>query len=241
MRHINLLDPPKREVSPYTPLLQMAVPVLLVAVVSIGWAVYARHQLGVAKLRLNEIEAHIRPVREEESQLQAGMGAEQKNAALHERIDQAQAQLAARQRVQSALQRGELGSTQGFSTLMQAFARQTVSGTWLTAIVLNNSARDIMIHGQTLDPEAVARMVRKLREEPALAGRGIGTLCLLPYEKKQSGEASAPRSASRTYEFALASYSLMAEPPHAASDAASASAPVADDVPCTLVLDALNR
>ena len=190
-RHINLLDPSKKIRSPYTTVLQMAVPVALVLLVMGSWAATVRFQLGATKQKLQQVEAQKQPINEQLTQLQAGLGIEQVNANLRERLERAQAQLKARTDIQTALLRGDLGSTQGFSEFMRAFARQTVPGLWLTGLKLDNGGRDITLVGRTLSADAVATLVRQLRAEPALRGRAIATLRVAPLPPPEKTEQRA--------------------------------------------------
>ncbi|MDB5814750.1 MAG: putative Mannose-sensitive agglutinin biosis protein MshI [Rhodocyclales bacterium] len=193
-RHINLLDPPQKKASPYRTALQMGVPIVLVLLVMGTWGAVVRIQLASVKQRLSEAEAKTRPLNEQLAQTQAGMGVEQVNAGLRERLERAQAQLKARKDIQTALRRGDLGSSQGFSEFMRAFARQTVSGLWLTGLKLENGGHDITLTGRALNAEAVATLVAQLRAEPALRGRSIATMHLAPVRDKKE-EASVDKTA----------------------------------------------
>lgn len=206
MRHINLLDAPQKVRSPYTTAVHMGLPILLVLAVMGGQALYARAQLANAQRELDMVEAEIRPVREQLSQMQAGMGAEQANAALREQITRASAQLQSRQKIQSALQRGELGSTQGFSGVLESLARQTVPGAWLTGIRLEQGGQAFVLTGRTLNAEAVASMVLALHNESSFKGRSVGRLELSPLREPDEG-ASGPRAL--VYSFRIASTGVL--------------------------------
>ena len=214
-RHINLLDPPQKKRSPYTTALQMGVPIVLVLLVMGTWGAVVRFQLGSIKQQLAETESQIRPVREQLSQIQAGMGVEQVNALLRERLEHAQAQLKARNDIQTALQRGDLGSTHGFSEFMRAFAHQTVAGVWLTGLRLENGGQDITLVGRAVNAEAVATLLRQLRAEPALAGKPIATMHVSPLRPKDEEQepASQPVAAlPKVYEFEISSIPPPSEP-----------------------------
>jgi Tfp pilus assembly protein PilN len=198
-RHINLLDPPQKTPSPYKTALQMGVPIALVLLVMGSWGAVVRIQLASLKQRLTATEEQTRPVREQLTQMQAGLGVDQVNASLREQLERAEAQLKARKDIQTALQRGDLGSSQGFSEFMRAFARQTVSGVWLTGLKLENGGHDITLTGRALNAEAVATLVRQLRAEPALKGRSIETMRVAPMPPPaKNDEAVAQKIASMT-------------------------------------------
>jgi Tfp pilus assembly protein PilN len=219
-RHINLLDPPQKKRSPWETALQMGVPIALVLLVMGTWALVVHFQLASVKQQLFELEGQMRPVSEQLTQMQAGMGVEQVNATLRERLERAEAQLKARKDIQTALRHGDLGSSQGFSEVMRAFARQTVAGLWLTGLRLENGGRDITLAGRALNAEAVATLVRQLRAEPVLRGRSIATMRVAPMPAppqtdtvdataaaaaESSQPQAAPVSVPRIYEFQISS------------------------------------
>lgn len=213
-RHINLIDPPRKTCSPYFKVQQMGVPILIVLLAMGSWGGWMRLRVALAKQKLNAVETQLQPAQEQLNRIQAGLGAEQINAELREQLAKAELNLKARKDIQTALQRGELGATQGFSGMLSAFARQTVPGLWLTGMTLDGGGRDIALSGQALQADAVAALVRALHTEPILSGRAIATLKIAPAPAENTVGVNAtavdmagpaPGRPGATYEFQISS------------------------------------
>jgi cell division protein FtsL len=132
-------------------------------------------------------------------------------------LSAAQSSLEQRRSALQLLNAGGLGNLAGYSPTLQAFARQSKSGLWLTGITLNH--RDIALRGRALSPELVPIYLLRLNHEEALQGRSFRALEIqrpLESEKAVTGvqpnaTAAMPRSASYV-EFALASAEGIAAP-----------------------------
>jgi hypothetical protein len=64
--------------------------------------------------------------------------------------------------------------TDGFSSRLEALARQSVDGLWLTGMVLNRN--DVLLKGRTLTPSLIPVYVQRLDREPSLQGNGFKAL-----------------------------------------------------------------
>jgi hypothetical protein len=124
-----------------------------------------------------------------------------------------QASLEQRRSALQLLNGGGLGNTTGYSPTLEAFARQSLTGLWLTGVTLNH--RDMAIRGRALDPELVPTYLLRLNHEQALQGRSFRALEIQrPLEAATPSVSTlavtapatpaAPRSVSYV-EFALAS------------------------------------
>lgn len=65
-----------------------------------------------------------------------------------------------------------------FSAYLEALARQTLDGLWLTTIDLGRSASDIRLTGQTRAGERVPEYLQRLSNEPAFNGSEFHTFTL---------------------------------------------------------------
>jgi hypothetical protein len=131
-----------------------------------------------------------------------------------------QASLEQRRSALQMLNGGGLGNTAGYSPTLEAFARQSLMGLWLTGVTLNH--RDMAIRGRALDPELVPTYLLRLNHEQALQGRSFRALEIQrPFEPVQLSAGAlavptpaapaAPRPAAYV-EFALASAEGIAAP-----------------------------
>ena len=110
------------------------------------------------------------------------------------------AEATAQREIISALKNGVIGNTRGYSEYMQAFARQTLNGLWLTGFNIAGDATQMSISGAALSPEMVPGYILRLNNEKVMRGKTFASLQMqLPKE-----DASKP--ASRPYlEFTLQS------------------------------------
>lgn len=88
----------------------------------------------------------------------------------------AEAALQGREQVRQALSGGKLGSSEGFSGYLKAFARQARDGLWMVGLQLSGGGRNIALEGRTLDPDGIPPYIRGLNEEPTLRGRSFAAL-----------------------------------------------------------------
>ena len=85
-------------------------------------------------------------------------------------LERLTATLLRQQRLIEVLEEKPLGSTDGFSEVLGALARQRRSGLWLTEITINRVSDAIELVGSSVDPALLAPYLLQLGEEEALAG-----------------------------------------------------------------------
>ncbi|SFD95406.1 PilN domain-containing protein [Massilia yuzhufengensis] len=126
-----------------------------------------------------------------------------KNATLASEITEADNQLAALRHVSGVLQRGELGDTNGYAGYLKAFARQGLTGLWLTSLSI--AGKDIGIKGRTTDPALVPGYISRLTQEPLLQGKSFASLQIGQAAPLQSLDADGKpvRSEAPYVEFSL--------------------------------------
>lgn len=90
---------------------------------------------------------------------------------VEQEIARLSATLADQQRLIEVLREQPLGSTEGFSEYLAAFARRHGRGLWLTELTINGASRAIELVGQTIDAELVPAYLLELGKEEALAGQ----------------------------------------------------------------------
>lgn len=95
---------------------------------------------------------------------------------LQKDVAMAEAALKDRQQVLAFIQGGTFGYAQGFSGYMEAFARQSMKGLWLTGFTINDSVNQIKISGRALKPNLVPQYISGLGLEPVFKGREFAAL-----------------------------------------------------------------
>lgn len=91
-------------------------------------------------------------------------------SSLDAEITRLEGELVAKQRIQEILKRGVFSNTRGFSDYFASFARQSVTGVWLTGFDITGAADQMTLAGRTTNPELVPRYMQKLSSEKTLSG-----------------------------------------------------------------------
>jgi hypothetical protein len=73
---------------------------------------------------------------------------------------------------------------------MRAFARQTLSGVWLTGFSIGADGGEMTISGRALNPDLVPSYIARLNKEPLLQGRKFAQFAV-----KQTAGEQAPVAA----------------------------------------------
>jgi hypothetical protein len=141
-------------------------------------ALAAVDEVRVARLQ-GEADAGARRVAQAEKRLAEATVAyppRARDAHLAAELQDADAEHAALQRVRERIERGELGDTHGYAEDFRALARQSVDGLWLTGVTIAGS--DIGVRGRALDPALVPGYLTRLRNEPVLQGKVVGSMLI---------------------------------------------------------------
>jgi hypothetical protein len=82
----------------------------------------------------------------------------------------------------------------GFAARLEALARQSVEGLWLTGMVLRQD--DVVLKGRALQPQLIPLYVQRLDREPSLQGRAFKALEVVrPIDKAARAAAAAAATA----------------------------------------------
>jgi type IV pilus assembly PilN-like protein len=123
---------------------------------------------------------------------------------LEEDIKVAEAELKGLQELTGAVQTEVAGGNEGFSRYLAAFARQPVSGLWLTGFTV--AGDDLEVRGRALKAELLPVFIRRLAREDVLKGRGFSEVSVAARAEapKPGPAAGAPEAPQRYVEFSLA-------------------------------------
>ena len=91
-------------------------------------------------------------------------------------LQRAEAYLQGRERMREVLESGALGSQDGFSEFLRAFARQAQDGLWMVGLQMAEGGRNITLEGRTINPEQIPGYIRGLNSESTLRGRAFEAL-----------------------------------------------------------------
>jgi hypothetical protein len=84
---------------------------------------------------------------------------------------------------------------EGFSRYMAAFARQNVSGVWLTAFNVGGKGDTVVVKGRALNPDLVPAYIKSLNLDETMRGRVVSELRLVAREEPLVAPVPAPQTA----------------------------------------------
>ena len=158
--------------------------------VTVGFAAYENYQLRAMESQAAKVNALFK---------QSGLAPTGKpdeprkpSPELEARVSELEAQLKARQEVVDALQKGLVGTTNGFSEYMRVFSRQNVQGVWLTGFDIAAGGDDLTIMGRALNADLVPAYLQRLNREAAIQGRGFGSMVISQPVQTSRPEQPAP-------------------------------------------------
>jgi hypothetical protein len=119
-------------------------------------------------------------------------------------VAEAQRALVQRRAALQVLAASPIDNQGGFAARLEALARQSVDGLWLTGMVLRQD--DVVLKGRALQPQLIPVYVQRLDREPSLQGRAFRALEVVrPLEKPgraasaaAEGDASLPAPPARS-------------------------------------------
>lgn len=173
-QNINLYDPSlrtRRDLLGLEPVLAMVVAAIVVVAAAGAWSRAAAARLeSVAAGGAAEVQA-----------LQAGVQAKATKAsttkpelALQAQVAQAQRTLLEHRSALQALASSPVDREGGFAVRLEALARQSVDGLWLTGMQLHQD--DVVLKGRALQPHLIPVYVQRLDREASLQGRSFKAL-----------------------------------------------------------------
>lgn len=119
---------------------------------------------------------------------------------LEEEIRKLEAQVATQQSLVETLKSGAIGNTTGYSEYLRAFARQVVSGLWLSGFNIEGDGAQISLKGGALNPSLVPVYIQRLNREKVMQGKSFAALQMREPQKE-----GGKQKAGRYVEFALQS------------------------------------
>lgn len=118
--------------------------------------------------------------------------ARSQGSVLAEETARVEGQLQLRRALLADLRSGAGGGASGYSPILSALARHTVSGVWLTGVAVGGEASELVLKGRVLDGRLVPAYIVSLGKDAAFEGRSVQQLQLA---LKEAPKAAAPASA----------------------------------------------
>lgn len=199
-QQINLFNPiflkQKKHFSARTMLQGMLIIVLGIA------AVYALQVYQLGTLRTQERTMRAQAEQATQQLITASGGKASKG--LEDEVKRAETDLKTVQEMSGAVEEEVATGNEGFSRYLAAFARQPVSGLWLTGLTV--AGDDLEVRGRALRPDLLPVFIRKLSREELLKGKGFTAVSVAAKTETPGAGASQPgatQAPQRFVEFSL--------------------------------------
>jgi hypothetical protein len=132
---------------------------------------YVVYQTMDLKQQLEAGNANIASEQAKLDSLNADFSSKRSGLTYEQELKNLEAELSAQREIINALKSGVIGNTQGYSVYMQAFARQIVSGLWLTGFSIEGDAKQMSLSGGVLSPDLVPGYILRLNKEQVMRGK----------------------------------------------------------------------
>jgi len=182
----------------------------LILFCSILFYVYAVYQSGQLEQQQTEVNKSIAAEQNRLAGLSADFSRQRSGLTIEQELKKIEAEALAQREIINALKSGVIGNTKGYSVYMQAFARQTISGLWLSGFSIDGDATQMSISGSVLSPELVPAYIMRLNKETVMRGKSFASLEMqlpkIEINRQETGKTEANKFATPQYlEFVLQS------------------------------------
>lgn len=145
-------------------------------------AVFTRWQVSELQAPARETAATLQAQHTAIQELARQVDTLQPDAKLVADVGVTQATLEQRQAALQMLRAGGLGYQEGHAGTLQAIARQSLDGLWITGLVLDR--KDMALRGRAINPELIPAYIGRLNREPAMQGRSFRAIDIArPFEE----------------------------------------------------------
>lgn len=187
-QQINLYQPMFRKQKKVFSAATMLQICLFFIIVFAGLYGYEMYRLGPFKEQLSKVNNDLQRLSEQMQNLNKQQTKKAKSALLQKEIARVSNELKQRRHIQQILETHEFGNDKGFSSYMEALARQHVDGSWLTRIVISQGGASVKLQGKTLSSEFVPIYLQQLSKEQVLAGISFNVMELKRPEKGENND-----------------------------------------------------
>ncbi len=199
-QQINLFNPQLLRQKQYFSVLTMLQALALILLGSALFYAYAVYQVQLLTQQSEEAAKRYAAEQARLARYAENFSPQQSQQLLEGELKKLEAQAVVQRELIATLKSGAIGNTSGYSEYMRAFARQTISGLWLTGFSINGDAVQMSMNGGALNPELVPGYIKRLSQEKVMRGKEFAALQMWQH-KAESG-----KPAGRQYlEFTLQS------------------------------------
>jgi hypothetical protein len=177
-QQLNLFDPALLRKRDWLALANVVMLALLLLVAVAVAATVVRRDVPSLTAQVATNENQLKLMREQVIVLGQRVANRKPDQRLENELSENRLLLDARNAVLTALRQRMDPSAGSFAEYLRGFARQSVSGLWLTGIAVDAASHGMEIRGRTIDPALLPEYIQRMNKEPAFQGRAFSALKL---------------------------------------------------------------
>lgn len=175
-QQINLFNPIFLKQKKYFSVLAMLQALVLIVLGSGLFYGYADYQVKLLEKQLKETSKRSADEKLRVAKMQTEFSPQKSGQLLQDELKKLEAESAAQKEILDTLKTGVIGNTEGYSEYLRAFARQTVSGLWLTGFAIEGDGAQMSLGGAALTPQLVPVYIQRLSKEKVMKGKTFSSL-----------------------------------------------------------------
>jgi hypothetical protein len=175
-QQINLFNPvflkQKKHFSAVT-MLQAFVLIILGSTLFYGYAVY---QVKLLAKQTDEMNARYLKEQNRFARAANEFSPQRAQKILDDELKLVEMQASEQGAVIATLKSGAIGNTQGYSEFMNAFARQSIRGLWLTGFSIKGDGSQMNLQGGAVNPKLLPEYIQRMNREAVMRGKSFAAL-----------------------------------------------------------------
>ena len=175
-QQINLFNPIFLRQKKYFSFVTILQALALVLIGAMSFYAYAVFQTGRLSKEVDEANKRLVQEKARLSLVGVEFGPRKKNLELEKQVVELEKKVKEREDILGIQKGGGIGQGRGFSEYMRAFARQSVSGLWLTNFNMSGGGSKMIVVGRALRPDLVPDYLKRLGNERIMRGQPFSTL-----------------------------------------------------------------
>ena len=173
-QQVNLFNPVFLKEKKHFSATTMGQALVIIVVFILALFAFARYQTWRLDQEASRVAAQLKEAQRQLATL-AGYAARKKNPLLEDKVTQMQRDVVALKQAFVRLRSDKIGTQQGYSDYLRAFASQIVQGVWLTGFSIEGAGNAMGLQGAALKPELVPLYMNRLKRESVLQGKAFAT------------------------------------------------------------------
>ncbi len=175
-QQINLFNPIFLKQKKYFSVITMLQALGLIVLGSFAFYGYAWYQVQSLANQTREMTKNYEAEQMRLAKFANEFSPQRSSQMLNDELKALEVQATAQDSLLNTLKSGAIGNTQGYSEYLRAFARQSVSGLWLTGFDINGDGTNMSLQGAVTNPQLLPAYIQRMNKEDVMRGKSFSML-----------------------------------------------------------------